>query len=126
MKMKVKFLLVFLLLIISNTLVFADQSDKELSDKINHLITYVEQSPNTFVRNGQEYDGKSAAKHIRDKYIYYKHSIRTPEEFIEKAASASMMTGFAYLVKLPDGNFVELKNWLLEELARFKTRAPKA
>src|ERR1051325_1945796 len=64
-----------------------DQKIEALINTIDHL------SDATFIRNGREYDCHAAAKHMRDKWNYGKKEIKTAEDFIEKAASKSSISG---------------------------------
>lgn len=71
-----------------------------------------------FVRNGMTYDAKSAANHLRMKWSKAGSKIKTANDFIEKIATKSSVTGELYLIKMADGVTIEtgkyLKNKLLE------------
>ena len=72
-----------------------------------------------FIRNGSEHTAADAAAHLRRKLGAVKGRIKTPEQFIDKLATRSSMTGKAYRVRLPDGREVESAAWfntLLREL----------
>src|SRR5688572_17691330 len=72
-----------------------------------------------FIRNGSEHTAADAAAHLRRKLRAAKGRIKTPEQFIDKLATRSSMTGKAYRVRLPDGREVESVAWfntLLREL----------
>ena len=71
----------------------ATSSDDALLGTINYLLTYVEESNCVFIRNGKEYNSKDAAKHIKTKYDSLRLSIKTLEEFIERAATKSIVSG---------------------------------
>lgn len=86
--------------------------------KIQHLIEYIQSSNLTFVRNGEEHNGVQAAQHVAAKYTHFRSDISTPEDFIERAASKSILSGQPYLVKLADGSSKPLADWLREELNR--------
>src|SRR5262245_39932557 len=75
-----------------------DRSSPDLEQTIEYLIGYVSGSGLQFIRNGEKHDAPSAAAHIQSKYSRAKSSIRTPEEFIEKCASKSMLSGSDYIV----------------------------
>ena len=55
---------------------------------------------------------------IRMKYEYAREQIRTVEDFIDKVASRSWVSGRDYIVRLPDGNEIKAKKWLSEQLAK--------
>ena len=98
-----------------------EQTGQGSLERINeYLLSRVQQSNLTFVRNDNKYDGAEAADHIRRKYDYFKDRITTPEEFIELTASRSLASGREYLVILPDGTTLPLRQWLLGELAAYR------
>jgi hypothetical protein len=90
--------------------------NRSLDQTIERMITSVEKSQCTFIRNGSDHTPKDAAAHMRRKYNHFKKQIRTPADFIEKCASKSELSGKAYLVKLPDGKTVKCEDWLREKL----------
>lgn len=89
---------------------------------IQCLIGYIRDSKLIFIRNGQEHDSVSGADHISSKYAQLKNGISSPEDFIDRAASKSMMSGQPYLVKFPDGSLQEVSNLLRVELKRCKAK----
>jgi hypothetical protein len=95
-----------------------DQSTEH--KKIERLIDAIERSDAVFIRNDKEYPPKEAAEHIRKKYEYAREDIHTLEEFIDKVASRSWISGREYLVRLPDGTEVTARKWLHEQAARQK------
>ena len=54
------------------------------------------------------------------KYDYFRDDISTTEEFIEYSASKSTMSGKYYLVKCDSSEAVKTKEWLLNELKRYR------
>ena len=92
-----------------------------LHDEIAHLIDFVRQSSCTFIRNGTEYDGAQAADHVQAKYDYYKADIKTVEDFIERAASKSMLSGKPYEVRCSDGKTIPAADWIRTEDAAYRT-----
>jgi len=92
-------------------------------DEINHLLQFVETSRCTFLRNGVEYNSKSAMNHIKEKYDYFKNQIRTAEDFIALAATKSELSGRPYFVRCEKAKEVPTATWLHEELQQYrKTR----
>lgn len=57
---------------------------------------------------------------MRRKYQHFKDKIKTPEDFIEKCASKSELSGKEYSVKLPDGKVMSCKKWMTEELKQLQ------
>jgi hypothetical protein len=94
----------------------ATSSDDALLGTINYLLTYVEKSNCVFIRNGKEYNSKDAAKHIKTKYDSLRLNIKTPEEFIERAATKSIVSGQLYWVQCADHSPMPSADWLMGEL----------
>jgi hypothetical protein len=94
---------------------------------VEYLIAQVEKSPDMkFLRNGDEHSGKEAAKHMRRKYDHFKKEIKTAEDFIEKCAAKSELSGKPYMIKRSDGTTVKCEEWMktLLEARRKETAAP--
>jgi hypothetical protein len=79
---------------------------------VDYLIGQVEKSDCKFIRNDDEHTGKEAAEHMRAKYKHFKKEIKTPEDFIEKCAAKSELSGKPYLVKKSDDSTVKCQDWL--------------
>ena len=69
-------------------------------EEISFLLSYLQSSGCTFDRNGSQYDSAKAADHLRYKYraLDSRGDIGSAEEFVDKAASVSSITGRAYTV----------------------------
>ena len=95
-----------------------DNAEKE----ILHLFEYLKQSNCDFNRNGSWYGSNAAAKHLEKKYRYLKKKglISTAEQFIERAASRSSMSGQSYLVRCGNSKPVTTSDWFIGELERFR------
>jgi|ERR1017187_9017855 hypothetical protein len=91
--------------------------------EVNFLLGYVEGSGCKFYRNGTWYDSKEAQSHLRDKYIYLVagNLVNTTEEFIERAATESSLSGEPYAVRCNGGPAITSNRWLRDELTRFRT-----
>ena len=70
----------------------------------------------TFMRNGDEHNAADAAKHMQAKFDHFKDEIVTAEDFIDRCASRSEVTGKPYQVKLSDGVVRDAKEFLTAEL----------
>lgn len=90
--------------------------------EVNVLLGFVEGSGCVFYRNGTGYDAKMAEAHLRGKYRYLVagDQIKSTEDFIEKAATASAFTGKPYEVRCGDAAAVTSNQWLRDELQRFR------
>ncbi|MFN8389956.1 MAG: DUF5329 family protein [Bdellovibrionota bacterium] len=118
MKQKVKFFVVVCALLLGvSGIAWADPMP-EVQKQIDHLIAHLRDSKLTFIRNGSETDSEAAAKHVQEKYEHFKSEVVTARDFIDKAASRSLLTGKPYLVKFADGSTKEVSVWLQEELAK--------
>jgi len=91
--------------------------------EVNFLLGYLEGSRCEFYRNGTWHDSKAAQAHLRDKYKYLvaMNLVNTTEQFIERAATESSITGQPYQVRCNGGATVTSSQWLRDELARFRT-----
>jgi len=114
----VKTLLAAIALLFSATVARADP----VSDEIAYLIDFVRHSQCTFIRNGTEYTGNQAADHVQEKYNYYKDDIKTVEDFIERAASKSILSGQPYQVRCADGKTVPAADWIRAEDTVYRAR----
>ena len=112
--------LVYVCLFATLFLPSAASTDDALLPTINHLLTYVEESNCVFIRNGKEYNSKDAAKHIKRKYDSLMFDIKTPEEFIELAASKSTLNGQPYFVRCVDHSPEPSADWLRKELSNYR------
>ena len=90
--------------------------------EINHLLARVAESGCEFYRNGIWFKGGLGQTHLRDKYEYFvkRDMISVATDFIDKAASQSSMTGLAYKVRCNGQEDMLSKQWLTEELLRYR------
>ena len=79
-----------------------------------------------FLRNGNEYNSADAAKHMQAKYDYFKKELVTAEDFIDRCASRSEMTGQAYKVKLTNGAVRDANEFLNSELRALRQQVKKS
>lgn len=89
---------------------------------VEYLLDYVADSGLVFIRNGKQHDSVAAADHMRGKYEHFSKKIATPEDFIERAATKSLMSGKAYLVVLETGETVPTAIWLNAALENYLSR----
>lgn len=93
-----------------------------LADTVSMLLRFVRESGCVFIRNGREHDAEAAAGHMDRKYRHYRDRIATPEDFIRLAATKSMMSGKAYLVRPPGGEVRASAEWLGDALVDLRRR----
>lgn len=82
------------------------------------VLERLEASGCQFNRNGTWHDGSEARAHLRRKFdhVEKRTSARSPEEYIELAASKSSTTGVAYQVRCNGRAPVASSTWLLQQL----------
>ena len=90
--------------------------------EVNFQLSYIGSSGCEFYRNGTWSDSKTAQTHLRDKYNYLVagNQINTTEDFIEKAATKSSLSGQSYKVRCNGSATVSSKQWLRDELTRIR------
>jgi hypothetical protein len=95
----------------------------ELSEaqKIDKLIAYIEATEAKFIRNGTEYSGVDAAKHLRMKREKAGKKITTAKQFIDFLASKSSMSGEPYLMKFKNGTSLPVRDILYYQLKKLET-----
>jgi len=96
--------------------------------EIDGLLSRLETSGCEFNRNGSWYTGGEAKAHLMGKlkYLEDKGMVQTAEQFIERAASSSSMSGQAYLVRCAGAPPVPSSKWLLAQLQAMRTGAGRA
>ncbi len=99
-------------------------SEDKLIDTLIQRVSAM--SGMTFLRNGSEHTAAEAAKHMHAKYDYFRKELVTAEDFIERCASRSEMTGLAYKVKLDGGVVKDANEFLNGELRALRQSSKKA
>ena len=86
--------------------------------EVDALLTRLQSSGCEFNRNGSWYSGTDAKAHLLKKldYLEGKNLVKTAEQFIERGASTSSMSGKPYLVRCASKAPVESGKWLAVEL----------
>lgn len=93
--------------------------DAKAQREIDHLLAFVAASPCRFVRSGTEYDGREARDHLARKFDAVRTLVSTADQFVDRIASSSSVTGRAYLVRCGDRE-TTARDWLGGELARLR------
>jgi len=105
-----------ILSLFSGTVSAQDDIEKK---KIDFLISSVEKLKGAkFVRNGSEYNGEEAAKHLRMK-LQNVLVVQTADDFIRLCASKSSVSGKPYLIRLPDGKIIKSEKYFREKLKEY-------
>ena len=89
------------LLSIAATLAHGGDLAPTAKAEIDALLKRLETSACQFYRNGTWYDGSAAKDHLQTKldYLVKKGGVTTSEEFIEKVAAKSSLSGQPYKVR---------------------------
>jgi hypothetical protein len=88
--------------------------------KIEKLIQYIENSDAIFIRNGEEFNAKDAAEHLRMKRKKAGKKVKTAKDFIDFVASKSYMSGEAYKMKFKNGSIINARDMLYNELRKIE------
>ena len=113
----------FAVLLLTSLAASADgpgQPSENIESAIQFLLKHVADSGLTFIRNSERHASFDAAEHMNSKYEYFRGKIKTPEDFIQRCASKSLMSGKPYLVVLENGEEVRTDAWLLRALASYR------
>lgn len=110
------------LLLVAATAVGAAPLPPASRADVDALLTRLQSSGCEFNRNGSWYAGAEARAHLLKKleYLEGKDMVGTAEQFIERGASTSSMSGKAYLVRCPGKAPVESATWLKAELQQVR------
>ena len=95
------------------------QTTPQAAQEIKGLLDFVEHSECQLMRNGSEYPGPQARTHLEKKlnYLEGKDLVSSAEDFIDRAATKSSVSGNAYEVRCPAG-VQPTSTWLKTELQR--------
>jgi hypothetical protein len=86
--------------------------------EVDALLNGLQSSGCEFNRNGSWHSGTDAKAHLLKKldYLERKDLVKTAEQFIERGASGSSVSGKPYLVRCAGKAPVESAKWLTAEL----------
>ncbi len=90
--------------------------------EVTALLDFVAASGCEFQRNGSWHSSQGAKEHLQDKFDYLaaRDAIHSAEEFIDKAASQSSLSGRAYKVRCNSAPLITSQKWLHDELLRLR------
>ena len=93
--------------------------------EIDALMTRLETTGCRVNRNGTWYPAADARSHLTTKldYLEQRGQIDNAEQFIERAASGSSMSGQPYLIQCGDAPPVESATWFSRELLAIRATA---
>ena len=101
----------------------AEPPAPDVQREVEFLLDAIGSSGCEFYRNGAWHDAKAAQAHVGDKYEYLlgRDAIKTTEDFIEKAATRSSLSGEPYRIRCDGSPEEPTDRWLHAELARFRS-----
>lgn len=93
--------------------------------EIDALLARLQSSGCSFERNGSWYDAARAREHLLRKleYLEDRNLVQNTEQFIDRAASGSSMSGRPYRVRCGSAPPVESRVWLTEQLKAVRAAA---
>jgi Family of unknown function (DUF5329) len=91
--------------------------------EIDFLLDAIGSSGCEFYRNGTWHDAKSAQAHVGEKsaWLLKRDLIATTDDFIERAATKSSLSGEPYKIRCGASAEVPVDRWLRDQLARFRS-----
>jgi hypothetical protein len=92
--------------------------------ELEFLLDAVEQSDCTFTRNGSEHPAAAAAAHLRMKYQRAGAWVKGADQFIERLASRSSMSGKPYTLQCGEALPMPTQQWLQDKLAGYRAASP--
>ena len=103
-------------------LAWAGELTPAMQKEIGTLLERIETSNCSFARNGTWYAPADARKHLQMKvdYMVKRNMLGSTEEFIDKAASTSSVSGEAYQIRCGNGAPMPSATWLTAELKRIR------
>ena len=93
--------------------------------EIDSLLSRLESSACEFNRNGTWHTAAEAKTHLlrKLKYLEDRDLVQDTEQFVERAAATSSITGQDYLVRCARGTPVSSRSWLLAQLRLLRAAA---
>ena len=112
------------LIIFLPSLALAQPVSDQTKVEISYLMDYLKGSGCQFNRNGSWYTASEAVDHLNKKYEYLqkKELVSSTEDFINRAATESSMSGKPYHVKCGTSTEVESGTWLKAALDKYRAK----
>ena len=96
--------------------------DAKATREIDHLLAFVATSDCKFIRGGTDFDGKAAREHLERKLEVARSMLSTADQFVDKVATGSSMSGEAYKVRCGSRELTS-RAWLRGELDKYRKTA---
>lgn len=94
--------------------------DSRTAGEITHLLDYVDGSGCAFIRNGETHAAADARDHLAMKYGRASARVGSAEQFIDRVATRSFLSGDLYRVQCPGRPAQPTGPWLAAELTRWR------
>jgi len=106
-----------------STNVHAADLPSQSKAEIDYLFSYLKNSGCQFNRNEKWHSADEAVSHLGKKYQYLleKNMLSSTEDFIDKAATSSSMSGKLYLVKCGNEEPVQSGAWFKTRLSKYRS-----
>ena len=88
--------------------------------EVEYLLGWIRQSECVFVRNGDDHTATEAADHLAMKYHRVSRWIDDADEFIERIATGSSISGKPYTVRCPELPPQTSQAWLTQALTEHR------
>lgn len=111
----------FCVIIVSMLLAAVARADDGAAE-IEYLVTAIGASGCAFIRNGKRHDAANAEAHLRLKYKRGRRYASTAEQFIERLASASLLSRKPYFIQCAADDPVPTGIWLMQRLNELRNR----
>jgi len=111
----------FYIIILSMFVAAVARAD-DAAAEIEYLVTAIGSSGCAFIRNGKRHDAADAEAHLRMKYERGRRYATTAEEFIERLASASLLSRKPYYMQCSADDPVPTGTWLMRRLNDLRNR----
>ena len=96
----------------------AEERRHLVAEEIHTLLSRLEASNCNFNRNGASYSATDAKRHLESKFRTLR-KFQSAEQFVNRVASVSSVTGEAYLVNW-DSAPIQSRDWLLMQLQEIR------
>ena len=93
-----------------------------MNAEIDYLLDTVGESRCVFIRNGKEHAASAARDHLRTKRKRGRRHFDSADEFIERLASRSSLSGKDYMIRCGD-ELVTANAWFTAALERYRESA---
>ena len=94
-----------------------------MNSEIDYLLDTVGESGCVFIRNGKEHAASAAKDHLQTKRKRGRRHFESADEFIERLASRSSLSGREYTIRCGD-ELVSANTWFTAALERYRKSDP--